>query len=304
MTRFTTTSDDLLKTVNMCFLTPVERQQSSFSDKSTQSDHCSPREDDKNSFFNELDGLNQSSDEEEDTNELRDILCTKSSSLPSFISSSFSLPPYPPIINTTRIVGVAKKVPSLQRTTSAPTQITTIAETPNLLRRTSLLRYDISAEVTPNTSFVSEVPQNEQTTGTRPVTERRTVSTPTIGSVYMSNSAGIANMLKSNIHKESAKVSKGAKGTKRKSSALEVIPQSEQIFLDKIFYYIPDDDIAALRRLRINKARTYGATWTKQWTPSITHIIVDSGLTFRQIAKWLEEQRGVMFKDYTYVIMY
>lgn len=245
--------------------------------------------DEKTSFFGSLDDLEKSSGEDEDAdadnfrNVLRSILPKKSSRTPGVAR--------PPTTHPKRIRSTAKQLPAVQRTISAPVS-ETIAETPPLQRTTSLLRYDISAEGLPELSFTRQPLSSSSTQDPkiRGTAGQRTVSTPSIGSVSMTNSLGIANMLKKNSRKE---VEKSSKGVKRKSSAIEMKPESEQFFKDKIFYYIPDNDVAPLRKTRIMKAQSYGAEWTKDWTSSITHIIVDVSLTFEQIKKWLLEQKKV-----------
>ncbi|KAL8938253.1 MAG: hypothetical protein Q9216_003993 [Gyalolechia sp. 2 TL-2023] len=52
--------------------------------------------------------------------------------------------------------------------------------------------------------------------------------------------------------------------------------------------FIPNDDIAPARKLRIRKALERGATWIKQWDDSLTHVIVDKHLTYNDILKFLK----------------
>lgn len=77
----------------------------------------------------------------------------------------------------------------------------------------------------------------------------------------------------------------GPKRRKRGSDPVER-PEGEQIFKDLFFYYIPDDDIAPARRIRINKAREYGAAWTRIISAA-THIIVDKALQWKDVDKVL-----------------
>ncbi|CVK83551.1 related to DNA-directed DNA polymerase lambda [Fusarium mangiferae] len=48
---------------------------------------------------------------------------------------------------------------------------------------------------------------------------------------------------------------------RKRESTINLKPESEQIFKGLTFHYIPDDDVAPARRLRITKAREFGATW-------------------------------------------
>ncbi|KAI1068183.1 hypothetical protein LB507_004636 [Fusarium sp. FIESC RH6] len=80
---------------------------------------------------------------------------------------------------------------------------------------------------------------------------------------------------------ESPSPSLAMKKRKRESS-IKLRPESEQIFKDLTFYYVPDDDIAPARRLRITKAREFGATWVR--TPRIaTHIVVEKHIQFKDL---------------------
>jgi DNA polymerase IV len=80
---------------------------------------------------------------------------------------------------------------------------------------------------------------------------------------------------------ESPSPSLAMKKRKRESS-LKLRPESEQIFKDLTFYYVPDDDIAPARRLRITKAREFGATWVR--APRIaTHIVVEKHIKFEDL---------------------
>jgi len=249
----------------------------------------SPRlKDSKTTFFRELDSLNYGSngeDEEDSETEYLRKVKVFSTSGTSFLRALDSATG-----NSKGSTFAIKKVPTIQRTISAPIR-TTVAETPAEPHKTSLLRYDVSVEATPDTSFAQRAPTTTQPTEHRPVAEHRTVSTPSIGSVSMTNSLGIANMLKKSTKKEPLKAVK--KGTKRKVALLEMKPEDERIFNGKVFYYIPNDDVAPLRKQRIDTAVSYGATWSREWTTSITHLIVESNLSFQDISKWLREQKQV-----------
>ncbi|GKT98807.1 dna polymerase iv [Fusarium langsethiae] len=75
---------------------------------------------------------------------------------------------------------------------------------------------------------------------------------------------------------------------RKRESLLKLRPESEQIFKGIAFFYVPDDDIAPARRLRITKAREFGATWVR--APRIaTHIVVEKHIK-------LEELEGILKK--------
>ncbi|KAI0994914.1 hypothetical protein K3495_g13266 [Podosphaera aphanis] len=75
---------------------------------------------------------------------------------------------------------------------------------------------------------------------------------------------------------------------KRKAATLKFCPENERIFTGKTFYFIPADDVAPLRRSRIAKARSHGALWTKEWVPSITHVVVEKCLNYTDIINYLK----------------
>lgn len=92
-----------------------------------------------------------------------------------------------------------------------------------------------------------------------------------------------------NTPRSSSPRSEAAKPTtmpKRKRAA-PPIPQAQQMLRGQQLFFLPDNDIAQGRRLRIQKAQEYGAVWVKKWCDNITHIIVDHGITYANIIKYL-----------------
>ncbi|KAM4059775.1 DNA polymerase beta palm domain-containing protein [Hirsutella rhossiliensis] len=71
---------------------------------------------------------------------------------------------------------------------------------------------------------------------------------------------------------------------RKRGSDTKLCPETEQIFKDLAFFYIPDNDIAPARRLRIAKAREYGALWTRSLSAA-THIVVDKNLGYNDVDK-------------------
>ncbi|KAM7208074.1 hypothetical protein V8F20_001620 [Naviculisporaceae sp. PSN 640] len=84
---------------------------------------------------------------------------------------------------------------------------------------------------------------------------------------------------------QSPSVSTTTKKRKRQVQA-NTIPESEKIFRDLAFFYIPNNDIAPARKLRITKAQEHGARWIRSLTGA-THLVVDKNLTFKDIQKVL-----------------
>ncbi|KAF5011672.1 hypothetical protein FDECE_2247 [Fusarium decemcellulare] len=69
---------------------------------------------------------------------------------------------------------------------------------------------------------------------------------------------------------------------RKREPALKLRPEGEQIFKGLAFYYVPDDDIAPARRLRITRAREFGATWAR--SPRIaSHIVVEKHIKFKDL---------------------
>ena len=225
----------------------------------------------KESFFDQLQALNESSDEE-DTNDVHDIIrkCKKASA-----------PAAQPVVQRTRTPTTLNKIPTLQRATSAP--VSMAKEIPSLLRQRSLLREELT---TPSTSFDVSI-RKETCAAPSPTSgnlqERRTVSTPSIGTDLILNySTGIESMLGKTAQKRKKK---------SKEETIKLVPENDRIFKDLTFYYIPPDDIAPLRRFRITKAREFGAVWAKKdWnTNIITHVVIDKELNFVDIMNYIKQ---------------
>ncbi|KAF7546623.1 hypothetical protein G7Z17_g8302 [Cylindrodendrum hubeiense] len=69
---------------------------------------------------------------------------------------------------------------------------------------------------------------------------------------------------------------------RKREPALKLRPESEQLFKNLSFFYVPDNDIAPARRLRITKAREFGATWTRN-PANATHIVVEKNIAFKDV---------------------
>lgn len=67
-------------------------------------------------------------------------------------------------------------------------------------------------------------------------------------------------------------------------ATLKARPEVEQIFEGLSFFYIPDNDIAPVRRLRINRAKEFGAEWTRDMMTA-THVIVEKKLVYKDVEK-------------------
>lgn len=91
---------------------------------------------------------------------------------------------------------------------------------------------------------------------------------------------------------------------KRKVDALKVVPSDQQVLKGLVFcktssvltlaeyltigtVFFPNSDVSPSRRLRIQRAREYGAQRATEWTDTITHVIVDKGLVFQDLVTHL-----------------
>lgn len=230
----------------------------------------------KRLFFDQLSALNETSDEEDDTNDIRDVFRkSKKLSSPQALSSEF-----PPQNIRTPIT--INKMPGFQRTISAPlSSASLVKETPLPPSLSSLGRSESAALLS------SEIPVVEDTPEPNLHVVQRTASSPTLGTgtLVLNYSTGIESML--GKRNRTGLEPLHAKKKLRKESSIKLVPEDEQIFKGQIFYYIPPDDKAPLRRTRINKAREFGATWTREFTPATTHIVVDKGITFKDVMAFL-----------------
>ncbi|KAM0322890.1 hypothetical protein ACHAQA_009232 [Verticillium albo-atrum] len=69
---------------------------------------------------------------------------------------------------------------------------------------------------------------------------------------------------------------------RKREAAVKLVPEAQQIFKNQYFYFIPNDDIAPARRIRIRKAQEYGASWTRS-LQTASHVIVDKSLSWKSI---------------------
>ena len=87
--------------------------------------------------------------------------------------------------------------------------------------------------------------------------------------------------------KNPSKASSG-RGTKRKrEKSVELVSESRQVLKDFHFYFIPNNDINPVRKVQIRNAIKYGATWVKDWSEGITHVIADQDLLYDDVKKWI-----------------
>lgn len=242
----------------------------------------------KELYFNKLSALNDSSDEETDSNDVREILRKSKkrsrSPLPSFVGEFTPERMRPPFS--------FMKAPTLNRTTSAPVSSSLVKETSPLPRISAVRRSESATPSALDSPRIIGTPLTAATSTSRPDSERRRVSNPTRGSgpLVLPYSNGIQSLLGKNMLGKERKSTNGdAPGKKKvkKEASIKLVPDNQRIFKDLTFYYVPPPDKSPVRRMRITKAREYGATWTKDFTPSITHIIAEKGLNYKEVMGFL-----------------
>ena len=137
-------------------------------------------------------------------------------------------------------------------------------------------------------SFIGETPPAAQITPTvntavvqqmKPKSPVRTASAPLprLPSLLRSSASNLSTTALS-------------KKRKRKETVLKMAPPERQYFRGLNFFYIPPNDANPVRKLRITRALEHGAIWVKDWNngEGISHVIVDSDLTYADIIKWLK----------------
>jgi DNA polymerase IV len=75
------------------------------------------------------------------------------------------------------------------------------------------------------------------------------------------------------------------------------MPKDQQIFSSLHFYFFPNNEKHPARFMRISKAIAFGAIWHREWTPFVTHVIVDKSLDYAMLLKFLKKDSlpaGVM----------
>ncbi|KAK8193527.1 uncharacterized protein BKA78DRAFT_312128 [Phyllosticta capitalensis] len=81
-----------------------------------------------------------------------------------------------------------------------------------------------------------------------------------------------------------------AAGRQKRDAQLRRVPEDQQIFKDLVFFFFPNDDTHAARRMRITKSVEHGATWVVEWCSYVTHIIVDKSFNYDQMKSYLNKQ--------------
>lgn len=88
-----------------------------------------------------------------------------------------------------------------------------------------------------------------------------------------------------------------ATGKRKRENVITPMPKDQQIFSNLHFYFFPNNEKHPARFMRISKAIAFGAIWHRDWTPFVTHVIVDKAMDYAMLLKFLKKDSlpaGVM----------
>lgn len=80
-------------------------------------------------------------------------------------------------------------------------------------------------------------------------------------------------------------------GKRKRGLSQDPVPYSEQIFRDLKFYFFPNTDTHPARRMRIEKATSFGATWERDFCDDVTHVIVDKAMDYGRLLKFVKRDK-------------
>ncbi|KAK3310618.1 uncharacterized protein B0T15DRAFT_518954 [Chaetomium strumarium] len=220
----------------------------------------SPSLDEKIVFFEQLDALDKLSDGDDQIDEKEQ---NHRNTCRAFFRSRKKPSPVQESIQTHPRRTASMPTPTAVTVTPDPRVIKATPGTQNLGgRRATRTEHLLMG----TTSFMEETPVPE-TARQPPRTLRRSTTLPT--------------PVSSSLVEQSPSVSSGLRKRKRQSLP-KPVPEAAQIFRGLSFYYIPNNDIAPARKLRISKAQEYGARWVRDLVDA-SHVVVDKHLTYKDI---------------------
>ena len=86
---------------------------------------------------------------------------------------------------------------------------------------------------------------------------------------------------------------------RKRMEKLDILPESQKIFKNLKFYFIPNNDFSVARQIRIRRCRERGAQWARQWQEGITHVIMDPTLTYAEL---LAHSKGAFLREEMVVV--
>ncbi|EFQ28809.1 hypothetical protein CGRA01v4_10235 [Colletotrichum graminicola] len=78
---------------------------------------------------------------------------------------------------------------------------------------------------------------------------------------------------------------------RKRDPPIKTVPEEQQVFRGLRFYFIPNDDIAPARKVRIRKAQEFGASWVRS-LKTASHVIVDRNLNWKSIESIVRPTNG------------
>lgn len=77
-------------------------------------------------------------------------------------------------------------------------------------------------------------------------------------------------------------------GKRKRESTVAPMPTDQQIFAGLHFYFFPNNEKHPARHMRISKAIAFGATWQRDWTDHVTHVVLDKSMNYAMLLKFLK----------------
>ncbi|KAK0631945.1 hypothetical protein B0T14DRAFT_502797 [Immersiella caudata] len=246
---------------------------------------------DKVAFFEELDALNQPIDEENDKlSKEEEEFRAKIGAIFSLRGKSNPAPPRPVhSFSAKEWTSKSNRFPTPKRSFSAPTPVQGTSRSPIVIEATPEPRGATGHQPpSSSTSVIAETPVLRLDQAPHHLLQRSATLPLPHSSAH--TVAGQSPSMASSMRKR-----------KRQGAVVETVPESEQFLRAIAFYYIPNDDVAPARKLRIRKAQSYGAQWVRELS-SASLVVVDNRLAYKDIEKMLTSPSDLTVTNEDYPI--
>lgn len=77
-------------------------------------------------------------------------------------------------------------------------------------------------------------------------------------------------------------------GKRKRESVITMMPPEQRVFDGLHFYFFPNNEKHPARLMRITKAISFGATWQRDWSDHVTHVILDKTMDYAMLLKFLK----------------
>ncbi|KAL2175955.1 uncharacterized protein P884DRAFT_204435 [Thermothelomyces heterothallicus CBS 202.75] len=223
----------------------------------------SPSPDEKVAFFDQLEALDYVSDGNDEMDEKernhRDKCRAFFGSRKKAGAAAKGMPPTYP-----------RRTASMP-TPAATTRASRIIEATPAARRPGIRNAAMVEPLpTDTTTVVEETPVPDTARPPLPATLRRSTTFPTPSSPAVDQSPSASTALRK----------------RKRQPSTKSVPEAAQIFQGLTFFYVPNNDIAPARKLRIGKAQEHGAQWVRSLT-NASHVVVDKHLEYKDIESLL-----------------